>query len=272
MTNSEWLKGIINDCDAVVVGAGAGLSAAAGLLYNGERFTENFADFIQKYHYDNMYSAAFQRYTSQEEHWAYWSRHIELNRYAFDPGEVFRTLLQLVGGRDYFVITTNVDHCFQKSGFDKKRLFYTQGDYGLWQCSRPCHSATYDNVETVREMVQAQKDMKIPSQLIPHCPRCGANMSMNLRSDATFVEDKGWHDAAARYEKFINEHRHGRVVYLELGVGYNTPSIIKYPFWQFVYQNKDATYISINKEKQPIPKEIESRSYVVADDVSNLFV
>ncbi len=270
MTNGEWFKKIIDNCDSVVVGAGAGLSSSAGLLYSGERFTKNFPDFIAKYHYDNMYNAAFTRYDSPEEHWAYWSRHIELNRYAFEPGEVYRALLRLIGEKAYFVLTTNVDHCFQKSGFNKEQLFYTQGDYGLWQCSRPCHNSTYDNYETVKKMLKQQHDMKIPSELVPHCPKCGADMSMNLRSDSTFVEDEGWQRAASRYEDFLKKHRHANVVYLEIGVGYNTPSIIKYPFWQFVYQNKDARYVCINKEKQPIPQEIEDRSFVFVEDVSEL--
>ncbi len=267
---SARLRELIDESDTIVIGAGAGLSAAAGLLYNGDRFSQNFPDFIEKYHYRDMYSAAFQRYDSPAEHWAYWSRHIDLNRYEFVPNEVYRTLYYLVSDKDYFVLTTNVDHCFQKSGFDKKRLFYTQGDYGLWQCSVPCHQSTYDNEDTVKQMVARQGGMKVPSELLPNCPKCGAPMSMNLRSDSTFVQDDGWSDAMNRYERFISSHRGGRVLYLELGVGYNTPSIIKYPFWQYTYQNKAARFVSVNMTEEAVPKEIMDRSHLLIGDIRSI--
>ncbi|MCD8348178.1 MAG: Sir2 silent information regulator family NAD-dependent deacetylase, partial [Lachnospiraceae bacterium] len=219
----EQLKSALDKADAVVIGAGAGLSTSAGFVYNGERFRKYFSDFEAKYGFHDMYSGGFYPYDMLEEHWAYWSRYIYVNRYVDAPKPVYQELLSLVKDKDYFVLTTNVDHCFQKAGFDKKRLFYTQGDYGLFQCSEPCHQKTYDNEDTIRQMVKQQRDMKIPSELIPRCPVCGKPMTMNLRSDDTFVEDEGWHEAAERYSLFLRRHEGMQTLFLELGVGYNTP-------------------------------------------------
>ncbi|MFA6850826.1 MAG: Sir2 silent information regulator family NAD-dependent deacetylase, partial [Selenomonadaceae bacterium] len=247
-TQIERLKQALNEADAVVIGAGAGLSTSAGHTYTGDRFEKNFPDFIAKYHLSDMYSAGFYPFPSPEEQWAYWSRHILLNRYTTveKETEVFKNLLRLVKNKDYFVLTTNVDHCFHKAGFDKKRLFYTQGDYGLWQCSEPCCQKTYDNEAAVRQMVAEQMDMRIPSALVPRCPICGKPMAMNLRKDDRFVEDEGWHEHAALYESFIRKHMDAKVLYLELGVGGNTPGIIKYPFWRLTRGNAKAIYACIN--------------------------
>ena len=214
-----------------------------------------------------MYSGGFYPFETLEEHWAYWSRYIYINRYLDAPKPVYSTLLKLVQDRDYFVLTTNVDHCFQKAGFDKHRLFYTQGDYGLWQCSRPCHSKTYDNEEAVRAMLAQQNSMKIPGELVPHCPVCGAPMSMNLRADGSFVEDSGWHKAARREEEFLRRHEEMRVLFLELGVGGNTPGIIKYPFWRMTYQNPRAVYACVNLGEAWAPKEIAERSVCIDGDI-----
>lgn len=219
----EKLKNALNRADAIVIGAGAGLSTSAGFTYDGARFRQYFSDFEEKYGFHDMYSGGFYPYETLEEHWAYWSRYIYLNRYTDPPKSTYQDLLELVKDRDYFVITTNVDHCFQKAGFDKKRLFYTQGDYGLFQCSGPCRQETFENEELIGEMVKQQKHMRIPSELLPFCPHCGRPMTMNLRSDNTFVEDEGWHMAAERYEKFLRTRKNLRVLFLELGVGYNTP-------------------------------------------------
>lgn len=213
------LRQELETADAVVIGAGSGLSTSAGFTYSGERFQKYFGDFIARYGFRDMYSGGFYPFDSLEEHWAYWSRYIYINRYMDPPKPVYRELLQLVRGRDYFVLTTNVDHCFQKAGFDKHRLFYTQGDYGLWQCSKPCHQKTYDNETIVKKMLAGQKDMKIPTELVPHCPVCGAPMTMNLRADDTFVQDEGWHAAARRYEDFLRRHEGEHILFLELGVG-----------------------------------------------------
>lgn len=219
----ERLKQALETADAVLIGAGAGLSTSAGLTYNGERFERYFSDFHQKYRITDMYSGGFYPYDTLEEYWAWWSRHIFYNRYVDAPLPVYQELLALVKDKDYFVLTTNVDHQFQRAGFDKKRLFYTQGDYGLWQCSRGCHNKTYDNEDTVRQMIDQQQDMKIPSELIPRCLVCGAPMIMNLRCDDTFVQDEGWYAARNQYSDFVRRHKHGTVLYLELGVGNNTP-------------------------------------------------
>lgn len=214
-----------------------------------------------------MYAGGFYPFGSLEESWAWWSRHIFYNRYVDPPKPVYPILRERLEGKDYFVLTTNVDHQFQRAGFEKKRLFYTQGDYGLWQCSRPCHNKTYDNEETVRRMVAEQRDLKVPSELVPYCPVCGAPMIMNLRSDNTFVEDDGWHAAAHRYEQFLRRHRNVPVVYLELGVGMNTPGIIKYPFWRMVAENPKATYVCVNKGQSYAPREIAARSLCLDMDI-----
>lgn len=257
----------INDASAIVVGAGAGLSTSAGFTYDGERFHKYFPDFIEKYGFTDMYTAGFYKFPSQEEHWAYWSRHIYCNRYMPAPKPVYDNLLKLLKNKDYFVITTNVDHQFQKAGFDKKRLFYTQGDYGLFQCATPCHRKTYDNEEIVKRMIGEQNDMQIPSELIPRCPVCGGNMSVNLRADETFVEDDGWHAAAERYVDFLKKHQKGKVLYWDLGIGSNTPSIIKVPFLKMTYQNPDAVYATVNLGEAFTVNQIEERSIVINEDI-----
>lgn len=253
--------------DCLIIGAGAGLSASAGFIYDGERFRRYFSDFENKYRFHDMYSGGFYPYQTPREHWAYWSRYIYVNRYMDAPKPVYDDLLQLVRNKDYFVVTTNVDHCFQKAGFDKERLFYTQGDYGLFQCSVPCHANTYDNEEAVRRMVEEQRDMKIPAELLPRCPKCGKPMTMNLRSDNKFVEDEGWHKAAERYENFLRTRQNRKILFLELGVGYNTPVIIKYPFWQMTAKNSNAVYACVNDGEAACPIEIESRSVCVNGDI-----
>ncbi len=270
MDQIEQLKLALDQADAVVVGAGAGLSTSAGLTYSGERFQKNFGDFIEKYGIQDMYSGGFFPFESLEEYWAWWSRHIMVNRYERAPRPVYERLLALVEGKDYFVLTTNVDHQFQLAGFDKKRLFYTQGDYGLWQCSKPCHQETYDNEETVRRMVTEQRSMKVPAELIPRCPKCGRPMTMNLRSDNTFVQDEGWYAAQSRYEDFLRRHQGQRVLFLELGVGENTPVIIKYPFWQMTVRNPKAVYACINYGQAYAPKEIAKQSICIDSDIGEV--
>ena len=263
----ERLKAVLQDCDAVVIGAGSGLSTAAGFTYTGERFEKYFSDFAAKYGIQDMYSGGFYPFATPEEHWAYWSRYIWVNRYMDAPKPVYKDLLALVRDKDYFVITTNVDHCFQKAGFDKKRLFYTQGDYGLFQCSEPCCQETFDNEAVIREMMERQKDMKIPTELLPVCPHCGKPLTMNLRSDNKFAEDEGWHRAAERYENFLRTREGGRILFLELGVGYNTPVIIKYPFWQMTAKNPSATYACINQGQAMCPREIQQQAICIDADI-----
>ena len=268
--NIKKLKEALRIADAVVIGAGAGLSTAAGFTYSGDRFEKYFSDFHQKYGFEDMYSGDFYPFQTPEEYWAYWSRYIFINRYQDAPNPIYENLLKLVADKDYFVITTNVDHCFQKAGFDKKRLFYTQGDYGLFQCSEPCCQETFENKDSVIQMFKQQEDMKIPTELLPVCPHCGKPLTMNLRSDDKFVEDKGWHRAAERYQNFLRTRTGGKILFLELGVGYNTPVIIKYPFWQMTAKNPNATYACINNGQAICPTEIQHKSICINADILNI--
>ena len=281
------LKEKINQADAVIIGAGAGLSTAAGFVYSGERFDRYFSDFSRKYGFRDMYTGGFFPYNTQEEFWAYWSRYIWINRYMDAPKSTYSDLFQAVKGKDYFVLTTNVDHCFQKAGFEKKRLFYTQGDYGLFQCTKPCCRKTWENESMIRSMILAQgysigthneliipegteAKMSIPAELLPKCPNCGRPLTMNLRSDSRFVEDEGWQAAAVEYEIWLTKHQNRKVVFLEIGVGYNTPGIIKYNFWQQVYQNKNAIYACLNMEEERVPDEIRDQSILISGDSAEI--
>ncbi len=264
------LKAALDSADAVVIGAGAGLSTSAGYEYSGERFEKYFSDFEEKYGFHDMYSGGFYPYKTPEEFWAFWSRYIFINRYVDAPKPIYEELLKLVGDKDYFVITTNVDHCFQKAGFDKKRLFYTQGDYGLFQCSEPCCQETFDNEREIRLMYEQQEDGRIPSELIPRCPHCGRPMTVNLRSGDSFVEDEGWHRAAERYENFLRTRAGLKILFLELGVGYNTPVIIKYPFWQMTSKNPKAVYACINLGEADAPDDIAARSICIGGDIGTV--
>ena len=266
----ERLKSEVQSADAILIGAGAGLSTSSGLTYSGERFLKYFADFHEKYGITDIYSGGFYPFSSLEEYWAWWSRHIYYNRYDLTPGKPYTDLLALVRDRNYFVLTTNVDHQFQLAGFDKARLFYTQGDYGLWQCSKPCHQATYDNEAAVRRMIAEQADMRVPSSLVPRCPRCGRPMTMNLRSDDTFVQDEGWYAAARRYEDFLRRHRNGRILLLELGVGGNTPGIIKMPFLRMAAQNPKATYACLNLGEAFTMSGLEDQSILFDADIGKV--
>ena len=268
--NVEKLHAVLEKAEAVIVGAGAGLSTSAGFTYSGERFEKYFQDFAAQYHFSDMYSGGFYPYETLEEYWAYWSRYILINRYEDAPKPVYDKLLSLIRDKDYFVLTTNVDHCFQKAGFDKHRLFYTQGDYGLFQCSEPCHQKTYENETAVRQMVQRQKDRRIPSELIPRCPVCGKPMTMNLRADHTFVEDEGWHLASERYADFLRRHKHMNTLFLELGTGMNTPGIVKFSFWRMAYEWPDAVYACINLNEAYAPKEIQENSICINADIGEV--
>ena len=281
------VREVIKNADAICLGAGAGLSTSAGYIYTGERFDKYFYDFADKYRFNDMYSGGFYPYDTMEEFWGYWSRYIWVNRYAPIPSNLYTELYELVKDKDYFVLTTNVDHCFQRAGFDKKRLFYTQGDYGLFQSLKPSGASlykTYDNEEIIRNMVLSQGfeigennelivpkgvelKMSIPTELIPYCPDDNELMTTNLRSDDKFVEDDGWEEAAKRYSEYIRRHDHMDIVYLEMGVGGNTPGIIKYPFWRMVAENPKAKYICLNKGEAMAPTEIANRSYCVDEDV-----
>lgn len=264
------LRVALRGCGAVVIGAGAGLSASAGFVYDGERFEKNFSDFARRYGFSDMYTGGFYPFSTPQENWAYWSRYIFINRYTDAPKPVYDALLALVADKDYFVITTNVDHCFPKAGFDKKRLFYTQGDHGLFQCSGPCRQEAFDNEAAIRAMVARRKDRLIPTDLLPVCPHCGRPMTMDLRADDKFVEDEGWHRAAERYENFLRARSGQKILFLEPGVGYNTPIIIKYPFWQMTAKNQNAVYACIDRGQAACLPEISRQSICIDGDIGEI--
>lgn len=267
----KMAKQLIADADYILIGAGAGLSTAGGFEYSGEKFNKYFKDFGDKYGFKDMYSGGFYPYATDEERWAYWSRYVYINRYLETaPNKVYTTLFNLVKNKNYFVITTNVDHQFQIAGFSKDKLFYTQGDYGLFQCSVPCHNKTYDNEEIIKRMYAEQKNGKIPTSLIPKCPVCGKNMEMNLRSDDRFVQDEGWYEHAKLYQDFLDKLPGKKVVLLEIGVGYNTPAIIKYPFERLTYQNKDFNLIRINKDYPIVSPEIENKTICFSENTKQI--
>lgn len=281
------LKEALASADAVVIGAGAGLSTSAGLTYSGERFEKYFFDFKRRFGITDMYAGGFYPFPDAETRWAWWARHIYFNRYVLPPKPVYDELLELVADKEYFVLTTNVDHCFQRAGFDKSRLFYTQGDYGLFQSVNPHLQKTYDNEEWVYRAMEAQgfvRDengvfqvpasgelkMRIPAELIPSCPDDGSAVVMNLRADDSFVEDKGWHRASAAYYDFLQKHRSDRIIYLEIGVGANTPVIIKYPFWQMTLENENAVYACLNYDDAFCPVEIAAQSVCISGDAGEI--
>lgn len=286
----EILKEKIDSADAVVVGAGSGLSTAAGYVYSGGRMEKYFGDFMAKYGFSDMYSGGFYPYGTLEEFWGFWCRNIWINRYAPVPSGIYGRLLNILSGKDYFVLTTNVDHCFQRAGFDKSRLFYTQGDYGLFQSSEPHGNSakkTYDNFEAVRRMVLSEGfeidgngnlyapegrkiRMEIPTDLLPVCPDDGKPMTTNLRCDDFFVEDAGWDKAQKRYSSFLDSHKDARVLYLELGVGMNTPVIIKFPFWRLTHENKNAFYACVNKGEAGCAENIARRSVCIDSGIGEV--
>lgn len=265
--NIARLKQELDTADAVVIGAGSGLSTSAGFTYTGERFQKYFGDFIAKYGFRDMYSGGFYPFDSLEEHWAYWSRYIYINRYLDAPKPVYQELLKLVQGKDYFVLTTNVDHQFQKAGFSEESIFATQGDYGRIQCMKGCHPRTYDAVSMFAQMVQAEKDCKIPSYMVPKCPVCGGPMAMNLRCDQYFVEDEQWNEAAENYGKYLKQLKKGKAVLLELGVGFNTPSIIRFPFEKMVREHKNTELIRLNRDEAVIPESFGERGIGINRDL-----
>lgn len=270
LSKLEYVVDYLDNADAVLIGAGAGLSTAAGYEYSGKRFREYFQDFIGKYGFSDMYSGGFYNFSSLAEYWAYWSRYIYINRYNYIKNTCYDALLTLIKDKNYFILTTNVDHKFQQSGIDKQRLFYMQGDYGLLQCSKPCHNATYDNKEIILNMVKQQKNMKVPDELIPYCPVCSRPLLPNLRADNTFVEDDGWHKAKGRFLTFLERYMNSKIMYLELGVGYNTPEIIKYFFWKRAAENKNSLFVTVNLYDDYYPEEIKDRTFSFNIDINNV--
>lgn len=250
-----------------MIGAGAGLSTSAGFLYDGKRFEDNFKDYIKKYGFTDMYSAGFYNFPTLEEYWAYFSLNVYINRYDIEENETYLNLYNIVKNKNYFVITTNVDGRFADSKFDKDKIFAVQGDFSLFQCSKPCRQETFYNEKYIREMIKYKKEMKIPTELIPKCPYCGRNMSMNLRVDSTFVQDKNWDKQKSKYENFLKNSDNSKILFLELGVGFNTPSIIKYNFWRMTLNNKKSVYASINLGECYSASNIEERSICIDADI-----
>ncbi|TXJ31556.1 Sir2 silent information regulator family NAD-dependent deacetylase [Brachyspira aalborgi] len=266
----QKLKEEIENSEYILIGAGAGLSTSAGFLYDGKRFEDNFKDYIKKYGFTDMYSAGFYNFPTLEEYWAYFSLYVYINRYDIEENETYLNLYNIVKNKNYFVITTNVDGRFADSKFDKDKIFAVQGDFSLFQCSKPCRQETFYNEKYIREMIKYKKEMKIPTELIPKCPYCGRNMSMNLRVDSTFVQDKNWDKQKSKYEKFLKNSNNSKILFLELGVGFNTPSIIKYNFWRMTLNNKKSVYASINLGECYSASDIEERSICIDADISEV--
>lgn len=263
-------KQAIKQADYIIIGAGAGLSTAAGLLYSGEKFKKDFKEFIEKYHFEDLYSASFYNFKTQEEKWAFFAKMIKLNRYNETPLKLYQELYEIVKNKEYFVLSTNVDGQFYNSGFDRKKVFEIQGDYSYLQCENACHNKLYNNRDLVEKWLQNTKDCEIPSNLIIKCPVCGGNMDMNLRKDENFVQDEHWYEMSQRYDEFLNKIQNKNVVLLEIGVGFNTPGIIRFPFEQMTANNVKTTLIRINKD-YPLPMlEIRNRTISFDEDTNKI--
>lgn len=259
---------IIEEAEYILIGAGAGLSAAAGLTYSGKRFTDNFPEFIEKYGMTDMYSAGFYPFPDEQARWGYWSKHVYLNRIAPKALPLYNQLRELVKNKKYFVLTTNADHQFYKAGFGDDKIFATQGDYGLIQCARGCHQKTYDDIDMMKQMNQARKNCLVPSYMVPKCPVCGGPMTMNLRCDRYFVEDEAWHGAENRFGNFLNECLKEKTVLLELGIGFNTPTIVRFPFEKLVRENKNIKLIRLNLNEAIIPESFGGRAVGINADMT----
>lgn len=269
----EQASALIKEADIILIGAGAGASAAAGLTYGGERFTSNFSEFIEKYgsmYMTDMYAAGFYPFPTQEAKWGYWSKHSMINRILPPALPLYRQLYEIVKEKDYFVLTTNVDHQFQKAGFQEERIFATQGDYGNIQCEKGCHQKIYAAEKMFRQMDQARHDCVVPSGMVPKCPVCGGNMAMHLRCDQYFVEDESWHEAAGRYDGFLKKMRKKKGVLLELGVGFNTPTIIRFPFEKMVRENENLSLIRLNMNEAVVPESFGSRAVGIGGDMAQV--
>lgn len=266
----EVLKLLVEDADIVIVGAGRGFSESAGYGFNREIFEKNFYDFKEKYGINTIAEGSKYPFETDEEYWAYWSRYIRLLRYKESPRPLCENLYRLIQDKDYFVVTTNANHSFQRANFDRNRLFYVHGDYGLLQCSEPCHHKTYDNQDLIEEMVRRQENMKIPTDLLPHCPKCGKKMMINLRADESFVEDDGWHQAIKRYSDFIRSRIENRRLFIELGADLDTHSIIRRSFLQQIKENSDARYINMNTEELYVDKIMKDKSILFNEDIGKV--
>ena len=264
------VKNLINKADYILIGAGAGLSTAAGLDYSGKRFEDNFGEFIEKYHFTDMYTTGFYDFNTEEEKWAFWAKHMYLNDIGIGSTKLYKDVLNLVKDKKYFVITTNVDDQFYKAGFDKEKVFAMQGSFKYIQCSKACHNKLYDATDLVKEMINKTKDCKIPTELVPVCPVCGEKMEVNVRIDANFVQDENWYKQDKRYGEFLDKSQDKNLLLLEIGVGFNTPGIIRFPFEQMVYNNVNTHLVRINKDYAFASKEIEDKTILFDEDTNKI--
>lgn len=264
------VKNLINKADYILIGAGAGLSTAAGLDYSGKRFEDNFGEFIEKYDFTDMYTAGFYDFNTEEEKWAFWAKHMYLNDIGIGATKLYKDVLNLVKDKKYFVITTNVDDQFYKAGFDKEKVFAMQGSLKYIQCSKACHNKLYDATDLVKEMINKTKDCKIPTELVPVCPVCGEKMEVNVRIDANFVQDENWYKQDKRYGEFLDKSQDKNLLLLEIGVGFNTPGIIRFPFEQMVYNNVNTHLVRINKDYAFASKEIEDKTILFNEDTNKI--
>ena len=267
--NYSKAKKLINEAGAIIIGAGAGLSSSAGINYGQDKFKENFPELYQKYGFTDFYTSSFYKFSSEEEKWSYWAKHINYLCLNAGKTDVYQNLYQIVKNKNYFVITTNVDRQFIQNGFDENKVFEVQGALTKIQCSKACHNKLYDNTKLIKEMLKQDKNCHIPSDLVPYCPKCHEPMDVNLRKDEYFVEDTYWHQQSQNYENFIKKHKNQKILFIELGAGYNTPGIIRFPFEQMTYQMKDAHLIRVNLSFNSVPKEIENKSISFKEDAQS---
>lgn len=265
------IKKLIEKADCILIGAGAGLSTSAGINYAGEEFKKEFAPFIKKYGFTDLYTASFYEFETEEEKWAYFAKHIKFADTGREATPLYKNIYELVKNKSYFVITTNVDDQFEKAGFEKNKIFATQGSYSKLQCSEACHNKLYDDTELVNRMIEKTDcNLKIPTNLVPICPVCKERMDVNLRKDAYFVQDENWYKQSKAYEDFVNNAKDKKVILLELGVGFNTPIIIRFPFEQMTMQNKNWNLVRINKDNVITWNDIEEKSILIQEDIANI--
>lgn len=264
---------MIQKADYVLMGAGAGLSTAAGAVYGGTWFEKNFKEFKEKYgngpYMQDMYSAGFHPYPDEESFWGYWSKQAILGGIDLDVTPLYKDILKLLKDKRIFCLSTNADGQFQKAGYKEEQIFCTQGDYFHIQCQKACHQRTYNAVKLFKQMDQARKNCQIPTYMVPKCPICGGPMTMNLRCDQYFVQDEAWYQAEKRFGDFLNEALKSQknLLLLELGVGFNTPTIIRFPFEKLVKENKQVNLIRLNLNEAVIPESIEQQAVGINKDI-----
>lgn len=271
LSQAELLIELVDEAEAIVIGIGAGMSAAAGFTYVGKRFTDAFPDFISKYRFFDMLQASLFEYEDLQEYWAFQSRFSLLNFFDQPVGQAYLNLRKIIKGKNYHIITTNADNAFYAAEYDMDKVFRIQGEYGLWQCVNHCHQQTYQNEALIREMVEKQSHMKVPKELVPYCPKCGAPLEVNKRTiEKGMVEDSHFHEQKHRYEQFINDNNGKKVLYLEIGVGHTTPQLIKQPFQQMTEDNEQALFVTMNQKDYFIPRNIRSRTIRLDKDIAEI--